>query len=96
MLEGGWKGLAFHIEAFTRAAEDFRVPGELRTVGEQERNPLPAGCTPEPRKIVPNSYLRAEGLRRPELCVGRGFHRLFVVGVSLPLRIASGAAVFID
>lgn len=61
MLEGGWKGLAFHLEAFTRAAEDFRVPGNLRTVGEQERNPLPAG-TPEPNKIATNSNLRAEGV----------------------------------
>lgn len=61
MLEGGWKGLAFHVEGFTRAAEDFRIPGNARTVGEQERNPLPPG-DPEPNKIVPNSDLRAEGL----------------------------------
>lgn len=61
MLEGGWKGLAFHVEAFTRSAEDFRVPGNLRTVGEQERNPLPPG-TPEPNNVVLNSNLRAEGL----------------------------------
>ncbi|MEZ5385216.1 MAG: TonB-dependent receptor [Prosthecobacter sp.] len=61
MLEGGWKGLAFHVEAFTRSAEEFRVPGNLRTVGEQERNPLPAG-TPEPNKVVLNSDLRSEGL----------------------------------
>ncbi len=61
MLEGGWKGLAFHVEAFTRAAEDFRIPGNARTVGEQERNPLPAG-DPEVNKVVPNSNLRSEGL----------------------------------
>lgn len=61
MLEGGWKGLAFHVEAFTRAAEDFRIPGNARTVGEQERNPLPAG-DPEVSKIVPNTNLRSEGL----------------------------------
>lgn len=61
MLEGGWKGLAFHVEAFTRAAEDFRIPGNARTVGEQERNPLPAGDT-EVNKIVPNSNLRSEGI----------------------------------
>lgn len=61
MLEGGWKGLAFHVEAFTRAAEDFRIPGNARTVGEQERNPLPAD-DPEVNKIVPNSNLRSEGL----------------------------------
>lgn len=61
MLEGGWKGLAFHVEAFTRAAEDFHIPGNARTVGEQERNPLPAG-TPEPGKVVPHSNLRAEGI----------------------------------
>ena len=62
MLEGGLgHGLAFHIEGFTRAAEDFRVPGELRSSAFQERNPLPAD-TPEPREVVPNSYLRAEGL----------------------------------
>ncbi len=61
MLEGGWKGLAFHVEAFTRAAEDFRIPGNARTVGEQERNPLPPG-DPEANKIVPNSNSRAEGV----------------------------------
>lgn len=61
MLEGGWKGLAFHVEGFTRAAEDFRIPGNARTVGEQERNPLPAG-DPEPNKIVDNSNLRSEGI----------------------------------
>lgn len=61
MIEGGWKGLAFHVEAFTRAAEDFRIPGNARTVGEQERNPLPAG-EKEVSKIVPNSNLRTEGV----------------------------------
>ncbi|MDZ4403364.1 TonB-dependent receptor [Prosthecobacter sp.] len=61
MLEGGWKGLAFHVEAFTRAAEDFHIPGNARTVGEQERNPLPAGDL-EPSKNVPNSHLRSEGV----------------------------------
>lgn len=61
MLEGGHGGLAFHVEAFTRAAEDFRIPGNARTVGEQERNPLPPG-TPEPNKIQPNSNLRSEGV----------------------------------
>ena len=60
MLEGGWNGLAFHVEAFTRAAEDFRIPGSARTVGEQERAPLPPG-TPESNHIVPNSHLRNEG-----------------------------------
>lgn len=61
MLEGGWKGLAFHVEAFTRAAEDFHIPGNARTVGEQERNPLPAGDL-EPSKSVLNSHLRSEGV----------------------------------
>lgn len=62
MLEGGLgHGLAFHVEGFTRAAEDFRVPGELRSSALQQRNPLPPG-TAEQRDIVPNSYLRAEGL----------------------------------
>ncbi len=61
MLEGGHQGLAFHVEAFTRAAEDFRIPGNARTVGQQERNPLPVG-TAEPNKIQPNSNLRAEGV----------------------------------
>ena len=57
MLEGGWKGLAFHVEAFTRAAEDFRIPGNTRTVGEQERNP-PAF---DQSGIALNSRLRNEG-----------------------------------
>lgn len=62
MLEGGLgHGLAFHIEGFTRAAEDFRVPGELRSKAFQEMNPLPAGDL-EQRDVVTNSYLRAEGL----------------------------------
>ncbi len=57
MLEGGWKGLAFHVEAFTRAAEDFRIPGNTRTVGEQERNP-PAF---DQSGVALNSRLRNEG-----------------------------------
>ncbi len=62
MLEGGLgHGLAFHIEGFTRAAEDLRVPGELRSKAFQERNPLPADEL-EARDVLPNSYLRAEGL----------------------------------
>ncbi len=60
MLEGGLGGLAFHLEAFTRAAEDFRIPGNARTVDEQERNPLPPG-DPEQNGIVRNSNLRSEG-----------------------------------
>jgi iron complex outermembrane receptor protein len=61
MIEGGYKGLAFHVEAFTRAAEDFRIPGNARTTHEQTINPLPAGQT-EVRKIMPNSNLRSEGV----------------------------------
>lgn len=62
MLEGGLgQGIAFHIEGFTRAAEDFRVPGELRSKAFQTANPLPAD-TLEARKVAPNTYLRAEGL----------------------------------
>ncbi|MBL9132221.1 MAG: TonB-dependent receptor, partial [Verrucomicrobiaceae bacterium] len=62
MVEGGLgHGLAFHIEGFTRAAEDFRVPGELRSKAFQELNPLPPD-TLENRDVVPNSYLRNEGL----------------------------------
>jgi len=57
MLEGGWKGLAFHVETFTRAAEDYRIPGNTRTVGEQERNP-PAT---DQSDIALNSRLRNEG-----------------------------------
>lgn len=60
MVEGGHKGLAFHVEAFTRAAEDFRIPGNARTTNEQTLNPLPPGET-ETRKIMPNSNLRTEG-----------------------------------
>jgi len=61
MIEGGYKGLAFHVEAFTRAAEDFRIPGNARTTNEQTINPLPPGET-ETRKIIPNSNLRSEGV----------------------------------
>lgn len=61
MVEGGWKGLAFHVEAFTRAAEDFRIPGNARTTHEQTINPLPPGQT-EVSKIMPNSNLRSEGV----------------------------------
>jgi iron complex outermembrane receptor protein len=57
MLEGGWKGLAFHVEAFTRAAEDYHIPGNTRTVGEQERNP-PAF---DQSGVALNSRLRNEG-----------------------------------
>ncbi len=60
MVEGGHNGLAFHVEAFTRAAEDFRIPGNARTPAEQAANPLPPG-DPETSKIVPNSNLRSEG-----------------------------------
>ncbi|OYW25218.1 MAG: hypothetical protein B7Z49_01850, partial [Hydrogenophilales bacterium 12-63-5] len=60
MLEGGHNGLAFHVEAFTRAAEDFRIPGNARTPAEQAANPLPPG-DPETSKIIPNSNLRSEG-----------------------------------
>ena len=61
MLEGGYKGLAFHVEAFSRAAEDFRIPGNARTPAEQAANPLPAGQT-EVSKIMPNSNLRSQGV----------------------------------
>ncbi|WP_395742995.1 TonB-dependent receptor [Prosthecobacter sp.] len=61
MIEGGYKGLAFHVEAFTRAAEDFRIPGNARTTAEQTRNPLPPGDK-EVSKVMPNSNLRSEGV----------------------------------
>lgn len=61
MVEGGYKGLAFHVEAFTRAAEDFRIPGYARTPAAQAADPLPPGQT-EVSKIVPNSNLRSEGV----------------------------------
>ena len=61
MVEGGYKGLAFHVESFTRAAEDFRIPGNARTTAEQTTNPLPPGET-ETSKIMPNSNLRSEGV----------------------------------
>ncbi|WP_395737924.1 TonB-dependent receptor [Prosthecobacter sp.] len=61
MIEGGYKGLAFHVEAFTRAAEDFRIPGNARTANEQAANPLPPGQS-EVSKIMPNSNLRSEGV----------------------------------
>ncbi|MDB6005708.1 MAG: TonB-dependent receptor [Prosthecobacter sp.] len=61
MVEGGHKGLAFHVEAFTRAAEDFRIPGNARTTHEQTINPLPPGQA-EVSKIMPNSNLRSEGV----------------------------------
>ena len=61
MVEGGYKGLAFHVESFTRAAEDFRIPGNARTIAEQTTNPLPPGET-ETSKIMPNSNLRSEGV----------------------------------
>jgi iron complex outermembrane receptor protein len=60
MVEGGHQGLAFHVEAFTRAAEDFRIPGYARTANAQAANPLPPGQT-EVSKIMPNSNLRSEG-----------------------------------
>ena len=61
MLEGGYKGLAFHVEAFSRAAEDFRIPGNARTPAEQASNPLPPGQT-EVSKVMPNSNLRSQGV----------------------------------
>ena len=61
MLEGGYKGLAFHVEAFSRAAEDFRIPGNARTPAEQAANPLPPGQT-EVSKVMPNSNLRSQGV----------------------------------
>lgn len=62
MLEGGLgHGVAFHVEAFTRAAEDYRAPGELRSKAFQQANPLPPGDQ-EARDVVTNSYLRSEGM----------------------------------
>jgi len=61
MVEGGYKGLAFHVESFTRATEDFRIPGNARTPAAQAANPLPAGQT-EVSKVMPNSNLRSEGV----------------------------------
>ena len=61
MVEGGYKGLAFHVEAFTRATEDFRIPGYARTPAAQAANPLPPGQT-EVSKKMPNSNLRSEGV----------------------------------
>lgn len=57
MLEGGLGGLAFHVEAFTRASEDYHIPGNTRTVGEQERNPPPF----DQSGVAPNTRLRNEG-----------------------------------
>lgn len=57
MFEGGLGGLAFHVEAFTRASEDYHIPGNTRTVGEQERNPPPF----EQSGVAPNTRLRNEG-----------------------------------
>lgn len=57
MLEGGLAGLAFHVEAFTRAAEDYHIPGNTRTVGEQERNPPVF----DQSGLALNSRLRNEG-----------------------------------
>jgi len=61
MVEGGYKGLAFHLEAFTRATEDFHIPGNARTPAAQATHPLPAGQT-EVSKVIPNSNLRSEGV----------------------------------
>jgi iron complex outermembrane recepter protein len=62
MIEGGLGGgFAFHLEGFTRAAEDFRVPGELRSKAVQERTPL-APDELELRDVALNTYLRSEGL----------------------------------
>lgn len=61
MIEGGYKGLAFHVEAFTRATQDFHIPGNARTPAEQAAHPLPPGQT-EVSKVIPNSNLRSEGV----------------------------------
>ena len=61
MVEGGYQGLAFHVEAFTRATEDFHIPGYARTPAAQAANPLPPGQT-EVSKVIPNSNLRSEGI----------------------------------
>lgn len=61
MLEGGDGPYAFHVEGFTRAAEDLSIPGQARSARYQGANPLPPGER-EPADHLPGSNLRAEGI----------------------------------
>ncbi len=61
MLEGGHEGFAFHIEGYSRYADDLRIPGEARSARLQANAPLAPGQA-EQRDVLPNSNSRSEGI----------------------------------
>ena len=61
MLEGGAGNFAWHIEGYTRAADELHIPGFARSEQLRLAQPLPEGEV-EARNVLPNSDLRTQGL----------------------------------
>jgi iron complex outermembrane receptor protein len=59
-IEGGYNGLAYHLDGFGRKTDDLSIPGFARSERLREKDPLPPGET-EARGILPNSAIETKG-----------------------------------
>jgi iron complex outermembrane receptor protein len=59
-LEGGYKGLAYHVDGFGRETNDLSIPGFARSERLRKAVPLPPGET-EAQGILPNSAITTDG-----------------------------------
>ena len=60
LIEGGSKGLAYHLDGFARESDDLRIPGFARSERRRALDPLPPGET-EAQDKLPNSQGKADG-----------------------------------
>ncbi len=60
VIEGGSKGLAYHIDGFTRRSGDLRIPGFARSERLRALEPLAPGGV-EAKDRLPNSQGKADG-----------------------------------
>ena len=60
VLEGGYKGFAFHLDGFGRKTDNVSIPGFARSAQLRAARPLPAGETEEKGELV-NTALSTQG-----------------------------------
>jgi iron complex outermembrane receptor protein len=60
LVEGGYKGLAYHLDGFTRQAEDLRISGFARSERLRALDPLPPGEIESKGRLI-NSAGKADG-----------------------------------